>query len=258
MNIHIRPPPLKQILVWLFIISIISFAIGGAITYLDGGKSTITARERVIPVNIFTQEAQSAQISFEIDSGAVNITAGDTNALVSGKIRSKNAHDGPHQSYTVVNGTGILSLTQESSFFFDPLEKEDTWDLSLHPDIPVALSIESGAGNISVKTGSLPLTSLTIDAGAGDILVDLSRWKGIHLPVAIQEGLGTLILLLPEKATIGADIDNGLGTRTITGLEGGDGHYFHTSSLVQAPVLSVSINQGLGDLTMRVLPEGSE
>ena len=255
MNSHIRLPSLKHVIIWLFAISVISFVIGGVITVFDGGKYTGTAGEKEVIVNISPQDARHSLISLEIESGEVNITAGDGRALVSGLIRSKYGNEGPIQSYSLVNGTGTLTITQESSMFFDPLEKEDAWDLSIHPDIPVALSIASGTGNISLDTGSAALSGIDLNAGAGNIMVDLSEWNGTHLPVSIQSGLGSILILLPESATIGADTENGLGSRAISGLDGTQGHYYRTSSVSGAPVISLAISQGLGDLTLKVVHE---
>ena len=256
MSNHIRLPSLNQFIIWLFALSVISFTLGGVITTLYGGNYTDTAREKQIPVTILRQDAQNALISLEIEGGTVNVTSGDQKALLSGVIRSKNAHEGPFQSYMETNGTGMLTIRQETSMFFDPLEKEDIWDLTVCPDIPVALSVVSGTGDVSIDAGSASLTGLNIKTGTGDITLNLTGWNENHLPVTIEAGLGDILILLPKTATIGASTEHGLGSRTITGFEGADGRYYHTSPIPGASMISLSINQGLGDLTMKVLPEG--
>ncbi|PKL59621.1 MAG: hypothetical protein CVV33_06895 [Methanomicrobiales archaeon HGW-Methanomicrobiales-4] len=179
------------------------------------------------------------------------MTSGNSDTLLCGTFRSTNLRDGPKQAYTVMDGIGMLTISQESSIFFDPIEKIEGWNISLHQTTPIDLILKSGTGDISLHTRTVNLTSLDIDAGAGDVIVDLTEWKGNHLPVSISSGLGSLSVILPQKTSIAAETDNGLGSRTISGLEGGDGHYYHTETTPGSPVISLSIKQGLGDLTLK-------
>ncbi len=251
MNLSSRIPSMKQVTIWLFLISVAAFTAGGAVTYLDGGSYHPSATEMVIPLNISSDNVSDAVINLEVDSGTVIVSSGNDPGLITGTITTGSTHHGPKQSFDLVNETAVVTLTQESSFLYDPLEKEDTWDLSLHPDIPASLSVISGAGNVSVDAGRIPLSSLGIETGAGDISVNLTGWKGRHLGVSVEQGLGSITLLLPENATIHADIENGLGSRVISGLEGSDGHYIRHITGPDIPVISVSVMQGVGDLMIQ-------
>ena len=250
MTEHFRVPSLKKIIIWLIVISCISFTFGGVITVLDGGRYAGNVGEKEIQLVIPPESAERAMISLEMVSGKMNVSTGRGDALLSGTIRSIYARNGPEKSYSVENGIGMLSLSQESSMFLDPLEKVDDWNLTLQQNIPFDLSLKSGTGEIRLDVGNAKMTSLRIDAGAGDVTVDLTTWKGSHLPVSISSGLGSLSVILPRDTSIAAETSNGFGSRTISGLDGEDGHYYHNDPVPGSPVISLAIKQGLGDLTL--------
>lgn len=255
MNLPFRIPSMKQVAIWLFLISAGAFVIGGMITFLDGGSYHPSTGATAIPVNISSENVSNGLITLEMDSGTVNILPGDDSGLITGAVLTSNAPHGPKKSMEIVHETAIVTFSQESSFMYDPFGEEDSWNLLLHPDIPVSLSIHTGAGNVSVDAGSIPLSSLDIETGAGDIQVNLTGWKARHLAVAVEQGLGSISILLPQNATIHADIENGLGSRVISGLEGADGHYVRNRSGPDNPVISLSVMQGVGDLLIQADPK---
>lgn len=253
-NAGIRLPSLRQIIIWLVIITVVSFAIGGIITKIDGEHYRTTNGDKITPVNISPNGVENAEVSLEMETGSINLSEGTDEYLLSGDISGKNTQKGPTQTFETRNGTGYLTIKQESTVALDPISKEDTWNLALCRNIPISLSIISGTGSVSYQSGSLNLTNLAIHLGTGDLLVDLSSWKGRHLPVVINAGLGSVTIILPQDASIAASLESGLGSRTISGFEGGEGSYFHTGSDHNVSAISLSIKQGIGDLTMKVAP----
>jgi len=255
MNIGVRIPPLRQIIIWLVIISVVSFSIGGIITVLEGGSYMSGENSTVTPVEIKPGEIKHAAVSLEIDSGSINISPGTTESLISGSITGLHAQKGPDISYTSIEQVGHLSIKQESSLSFDPFIKEDQWDLSLVQDMPTSLSITMGSGDLRILPGRADLTDLYIDQGTGDLTLDLSRWKGTHLMGSIEEGVGSMTILLPAETSVASRVESGIGSRSIIGLDGEKSTYYHTIQDRQAPVISLSVNQGIGDLTMKVVTE---
>ena len=251
-NSGFRLPSLKQIIIWLVIITFISFFIGGVITFIDGGKYKATGKEITTNADVPSGNITHAMISLEMDTGNINLFSETSGSLLTGVISGKNAKTGPEQTFTSSNGAGYLKIKQETGRFMDPFMREDTWNLSINPDIPISLSVTSGAGNVNINPGKANLTDLAIHLGTGDISVDLSEWKGTHLPALITGGMGSMTIILPSNTSIATNLETGIGSRTILGLEGGDGVYYRTVPDHQAPVISLSVNQGIGDLTMRV------
>ena len=68
----------------------------------------------------------------------------------------------------------------------------NTWKLLLKNDIPVDLSITTGAGNSDLDLGSLDLTALKIESGAGTVNVNLDGNWDHDVTASIRGGIGEL------------------------------------------------------------------
>nr|WP_319538233.1 toast rack family protein [uncultured Methanospirillum sp.] len=255
MNTGIRVPPLRQIIIWLLIISVVSFAIGAIIAGLEGNSYRSKYQSTVTPVEIESGTINHAIVALEMDSGSINLSEDQFTSLISGNISGVHAQKGPDISYTSMDEVGHLSMKQESSMWLDPISKEDHWNLALGQKVPTSLSIMMNTGDLRIQPGDANLTDLSIKQSTGDLTLDLSEWKGTHLMGSIDEGIGSMTILLPADASIATHVENGIGSRSILGLEGEKGTYYHTVQDRQSPVISLSVNQGIGDLTMKVVHE---
>jgi hypothetical protein len=248
----IRLPVLRQVIIWLVIITVLSFSIGTAISILEKGSYRPGEQETVTPVQIAPGDIAHASITLKMDSGRINISTRAENNLVSGVIKGRNAQNGPGLSYTSMGKVGYLNVTQESTLWFDPISKEDCWNLSLGEDVPTSLNIQIGSGDLVLRPGKTNLTDLSVNQGTGDITIDLSEWRGAHLLSSIEGGVGRISIILPPETSIASRVEAGIGSRTISGLEGEEGIYYHLVPEKQVPVISLSVNQGIGDFTMKV------
>ena len=61
--------------------------------------------------------------------------------------------------------TGVPSLWNLDDF-------RNEWDLHLNDSVPMKMHVVMGAGSANLKLGSLSLTRLDLDAGAGPVIVD--------------------------------------------------------------------------------------
>ncbi len=251
-NTGVRLPSLRQVMIWLFTITVISFAIGGSIDMIDGGKYGNKTPDEESPLDVPSDNLTNAIVSLEMDTGNIILTQGDSEHLINGTICGPRLKEKPHQDFWVSEKTGHLSLKQEPYSLSHTFSHYENWSLSLNPEIPVALSVISGAGNINITPGEVKLSGLTVEMGTGDLDIDLSGWKGGHLPVLISGGLGSMSIILPNNTSIASSIETGIGSRTISGLEGGDGIYYLSMQNPHASVISLSVAQGVGDLTIGV------
>lgn len=247
----VRLPSLAQIIGWLTVITICAFAIGGSIDLLDGGKYRASQGTSLIPVNISANNLSNAEIVLEMDSGSITVGTGTSGYLLNGTLSSPQTQGKPEIASSVIRQTGYVRLKQEPFSLPDTFSREDTWDISLDTSIPAALAIMNGAGNVSIRPGSVPLNGLTVEMGSGDLLIDLTQWNASHLPITITGGLGSINITLPANTSIAAKVETGIGSRTISGLQGAGGSYYATGGN-HSPVISLSVTQGIGDLSIGV------
>jgi len=72
--------------------------------------------------------------------------------------------------------------------FFDLDDYRNEWDLRFNEDVPMEMNIDLGAGRSNLTLGSLALTSLDINAGAGDVALDLSGSQSPDRQLATGHG----------------------------------------------------------------------
>lgn len=244
-------PSLNAVIIWLIVITALSFGVGWVITLIDGEHHGGTSYEKHIPLQISADDIEQSTLLLVMESGTLSLSPGTPGTLISGDIVTTQNRNVPVQTHEIKNKTSVFSMTQQKPGLGNIFGADDQWNIAMDPSIPASLDVRSGAGDISIHPGSLPLTFLNIRSGAGDITVDLSRCKVRHLPITVAAGLGDTTILLPGNATIAADTELGLGNALVSGLEGGEGKYYYGSPSPEDPVFSLSVKAGIGDLIVR-------
>ena len=222
-------PSLPRIIGILFLITCISFIIGGLVAIIYPVQESETGMKQTTPISAPKNDIEKAMVSLEIEEGSINLSAGSHDELMRGTVQSWNSRSGQDLVLSRSGTTGILTLKQKSSIIRDFISNTDEWNLTLSRDISVDLVIRCGAGNLKVDAKSLNLTSLSIEAGSGEIFVDISSFAGKHIPVSVEAGFGSVWILLPPDCSVAAETEKGFGTRSVSGLEGSNGMYYSKS-----------------------------
>jgi hypothetical protein len=157
---------------------------------------------------------------------------------------------------------------------FDLDEYRNEWDLRFNDDVPMEMNIDLGAGRTDLTLGSLALTKLNIDAGVGDVALDLSGSQSLNqldfdmgagkftldltgdwqedLDASIQGGLGELNLRLPADVGVRVDVDTGIGSVDTSGLTK-DGDTYTNDTYGESDVtLSIKVDGGVGKINLDV------
>lgn len=247
----VRLPSLAQIIGWLMIITICAFGIGGSIDLIDGGKYRASQGTTVFPITIPSDNLTNAVVFLEMDTGSISIGAGTSGNLLNGTLTGPQLQQDPDLSFSFTGQTGSVILKQDSFSLPETFSREDIWNLTLDAPKPIALSVLCNTGNVSIRPGDVPLNGLTVEMGAGDLLIDLTEWNASHLPITITGGLGSINITLPANTSIASKVETGIGSRTISGLQGSGGSYYVTGKN-HSPVISLSVTQGIGDLSIGV------
>jgi len=148
------------------------------------------------------------------------------------------------------------------------------WDLRLNDNLPMEMSIDVGAGSSDLALGSLSLTRLDIETGAGGLKLDLSdsssltrldveagvgqvtvdltgTWQD-DLDANISNGVGELTLLLPSSACVRVDMEDGLGVVNTHGLTKDGNDYINDACDESEVTLRIDISAGLGAINLEV------
>lgn len=148
------------------------------------------------------------------------------------------------------------------------------WDLRFNDDVPMEMKVEMGAGSADLELGSLSLTTLDIETGAGEVQVDLSdsssltrldveagvgqvtvdltgTWQD-DLDANISSGVGELTLRLPHSACVRVEVEGGLGIVNTHGLTKDGNDYVNDACGESEVTLHIDISAGVGATNLEV------
>ncbi len=221
-------------------------------------------------------DAESVRVAIAMGAGELAV-AGGADELLEADFTYNVAELKPEVTYS--GGTlnvrnpdvdvGVTSL-------WDMDDYRNEWDLRLNDDVPMDMSIEVGAGRSDLTLGSLALTSLGIETGAGEVTVDLTGAPSLtrldlkmgvgallmdltgdwtdDLNANISSGVGELTLRLPGSVGVRVDVEGGLGAVSASNLAK-DGDTFTNDAYGESEVtLRFDIEAGVGEINLESEP----
>lgn len=245
-------PSLKIAMIWLFGIMFVCFIIGGVLIVLES-ENPDNGPYKNYDFRIPSEDLDKIRMNLEIDTGSLNLTSNEGPDLVIGKVSIEGLLPEPRLEHTITNGTSNIAIERSKNIMHEIIGGEENWYLNLKNDTPTSLLLTVGVGDINFTSGSMKLTDLGIDNGAGSVYLDLHKWTGPLLKVNIDNGVGDLTLILPETADINVVRDQGMGNSVFSGFTADERGFTHKSTLSDASVIDVHISQGLGDLNLKTL-----
>lgn len=161
--------------------------------------------------------------------------------------------------------TGIRSL-------FNLNEYINEWDLSFSDSMALTLDVNLGAGRSDLTLGSLDLSRLDVDSGAGEAIIDLAGSSSLtdfrlsmgagqvtvdltgdwanDLNATIDGGLGELTVRLPSGVGVRVDVSSGLGSVDAGGLNKNGDTYTNDAYGESDVTLDININAGVGQVNL--------
>jgi hypothetical protein len=215
-------------------------------------------------------------VSVEIDIGAGELdVSGGSDELLEATFTYNVEELNPEATYS--NGKLVVrhdDVKEGIGTFLDLDDYRNEWDLRLNEDVPMDISINLGAGRTTLDLGSLALSELDINAGAGDIELDLSDSQSLNrldfnmgageltldltgdwqddLDAAIKGGVGEINLKLPSGVGVRIVVDTGIGGVDISGLTKDGDTYTNDAYGDSEVTLRIDIDGGIGQINLDV------
>jgi hypothetical protein len=195
--------------VWGMIWPIFLVALG--LWFLFGtvlGRGEGTTEHAVVPL----EGAGRARLRLEHGAGRLHVYAGSGDALVEGDF------GGGLDLHTRREGD-TLNVVMKVPLQFFPFGPWNwgphglEWSFSIHPGIPVALDINSGAGEADIDLTDLKVTELGLHTGATSSRIKLPANAG-RTRVLVEAGAASVRLAVP--AGVAARISNRSGLSAVT------------------------------------------
>jgi hypothetical protein len=119
--------------------------------------------------------------------------------------------------------------------------------------VPVTrMNLKFGAGNVEVAIGdSRTLREMKVEAGAGDIRVDLRGEWGVDLDARIKAGVGRVVVDLPQETGVRVETSKGIGKVSLSGLWRRGDYYVNDAYGKTDVQLDIKVEAGVGAIELR-------
>jgi len=217
-------------------------------------------------------DAESVDVEIELGAGKLDVSGGSSDLL-----EATFTYNVEELNPEVVYSNGKLVVRHEDvkegiGTLFDLDDYRNEWDLRFNSDVPMEMSIDLGAGRTDLVLGGLALTNLDIDAGAGDVVLDLSEsqfltsldfdmgageltldltgdWQD-DLAASIQGGVGEMNLRLPSNVGVRLRVNTGIGSVDTSGLIKEGDIYTNDAYGESNVTLRIDIDGGVGQINL--------
>jgi hypothetical protein len=220
-------------------------------------------------------DAESVRVDIDMAAGELNADGG-TSKLLEADFTYNVEELKPEVTY----GGGTLSIQtpdvgETITSLWDIDDYRNEWTLLFNEGVPIDMTIDMGAGEADLELGSLSLTRLDLNAGAGNISLNLSdsdsltrldvdsgagiisidltgEWQG-DLDADIKGGVGELTLRLPSGVGVRVQIEGGLVNVDNSGMIKDGNDYVNNAYGESDVTLRIDISAGVGQINLRLV-----
>ncbi|MCS7042476.1 MAG: toast rack family protein [Bryobacteraceae bacterium] len=141
---------------------------------------------------------------------------------------------------TIAQGTASLGLGK----------MRNQWEIRFGSDVPLDLAIRCGAGNNRLDFREIPLRSLEMNLGVGEVEADLRPKLDHDVEARINGGIGRAEILVPAEG-VEATAQGGIGNIQVIGLDKDGGGWRSASPGKAKGRLKLEVKGGIGEIIIR-------
>ncbi|WP_066057514.1 toast rack family protein [Robertmurraya korlensis] len=219
------------------------------------GCNIFTVGKDAYEKTLLVEKDKAEELELEVNMGAGELTLEQgSKDWVIGEAKYNNKDLEPEVSYKLTGDTGKIAIDQSKSEDINVNKGglKNEWNLQVTNDVPIGLIVNSGASTSTLNLTGLKLEDLQINAGVGDLTVDLSGdWKK-SFDVNMDMGVGVTTLILPKNVGVKVISEKGLGVRSVEGLSSeGDGVYVNDKFGKSDVTITVNADLGIGEFEIK-------
>lgn len=225
---------------------------GTSALVLSGCFSFIPNKMREEAILVEKDKVKALEVDIDLGVGEMNVSSG-AKEWVEGNAEYNIKKLAPQVDYDVHGDTGEVEIKHKGSTRLGLSNIKNTWAIQLNDSIPMDLTVETGASLANLDLQGLQLEKLDIEAGVGDLTVNLGGdWKK-SFTTTIETGVGQTTVILPSKVGVKLTTEKGIGSSKVEGLMSkGNGVYVNEAYDKADVVLEVNSELGIGEITFKL------
>lgn len=226
--------------------------LSASILVLTGCFSFMPEIEQEDSFSVKKDDAKKLDVEINLGVGEMTVTKG-AKGWLEGNAQYNIKKLAPDVRYKQRGQTGHLDIEHKGSTKVKMGKIKNIWDIELNEEIPMDLSVETGASKATLNLQGLQLDNLEIETGVGDLYVDLGGdWKK-SFESNIETGVGQTTVILPSKVGVKITTEKGIGSINLEGfISQGKGVYVNDAYEQADVVLEVNAEMGVGDITFKL------
>ena len=225
----------------------------GALVFAASGCNTVVSGEvKEESISVKKDKVKELDVELNLGVGELTLSKGAED-WVEGSIRYNNKKLDPKVIYNQKGNKGEVIIEQKNLNSANTSNVKNEWNLELSDDIPMNLSVHSGASITELDLKGLMLEKLDINAGVGEIHVDLGgAWEN-SFETNIKTGVGLATVILPSEVGVKIKSEKGIGISDAVGfISQGGGVYVNEAYEDADVILTVNTEMGIGDITFKL------
>lgn len=195
-------------------------------------------------------KAETVRAEIRMGAGDFHLQGGGTK-LMAGSFRYSESIGPPAVRYDVTGSRGLLSVESKKNSLTGKMVNE--WNLRMGSQTPLELNLHLGGGDANLDVSTLPLRSIEIEMGAGDLKLNLAGKYTTDVNALVKAGAGDTEIRLPKDMGVVVDARIGVGGIEPKGLaKRGDGKYYNEAYADGKPAVRLDVRGGVGDIKLNV------
>jgi hypothetical protein len=211
--------------------------------------NTITGPTKDQSVSLDLNNAQRANVEFDMNAGELTVRGG-TSKLLQGHMEYNVAQWQPQVTDNNDGQMANVVVRQPSTSQHTGGNRRNRWDMELNNNILLDLKLRCGAGRARLELGDLDLNDVSVQMGAGQVDMDLQGHPTRSYSVNVSGGVGQATIRLPRGVGIRAEAHGGLGSINVEGLTK-HGDYYTNDLYGNSKVnVLVQVQGGIGEIKL--------
>lgn len=205
-------------------------------------------------VRIEKDKAKELELKLNIGVGELNVNPG-ADEWVEGTLEFNDDKLKSDVSYKLKGNKGIAVIEQKKDKFAKIKVGKDKnkWNLNLTDEIPIDLRVNSGASDTNLDLKGLKLSGLDVDAGVGNVTIDLGGKWAESFDVTLEMGVGKSTVILPDDVGVKIIASKGIGNANFVGLiSKGNGVYVNDAFEDADVIINLETDMGVGETIFKV------
>lgn len=233
----------STILVVMMLWAIIWVMVGDYSDYRIINSTTTTTQ-------IKSDKVTNAEVNIKASAITLNIGSNDQTAIVKSTMESNVASISERTSIT--DGTQVVDLAMSAKrsvhWWTNSIKSE--WDVDLNRNLPIKLSVDTGASDTDANLSDVKLTSANIKIGASNLRLKIGK-KTDNVDVNIDSGVSSIIIKVPNDSGVRLKLDSGLTSRQLADLKATGENIYESSDYVNTMnKINITAKVGVSSFTI--------